>query len=124
MAYYSAKIQKIILYTSQYLIENIEMGTTTKFIRELEKHLPIYFHPTSELRQIIRKQGKIINRNSELKVVKVFDSGDAGGIVCAIEDDDQVFVVSLTHLRIKDEHPLRDMILNYQRQRVNYLKNE
>jgi len=114
----------INLYTSQYLIENTGMNTTTKFIRELEKHLPIYFHPTPELRQLIRKQGKIINRNSELKVTNVFDSGDTGGIVCAIEDDDQVFVVSLTHLRIKHDHPLRDMILNYQRHRVNYLKNE
>jgi hypothetical protein len=100
------------------------MDSTSKFIRELEKHLPIYFQPTSELRQIIRKQGKIINKNSELKVTKVFDSGDTGGIVCAIEDDGQVFIVSLTHLRIKQGHPLRDMILNYQKQRVNYLKNE
>ena len=102
------------------------MDNTAKLIKELEEHLPIYFHPTPQLRQIIRKQGKSINRDSELKVTSVFDSGDTGGIVCAIEDDNkkEVFVVSLTHLRIKQGHPLSDKILNYQRQRVNKLKNE
>lgn len=102
------------------------MDSTTKLIKELEEHLPVYFHPTPQLCQISRKQGKIINRDSELKVTNVFDSGDTGGIVCAVEDvqKKEVFVVSLTHLIINQNHPLWNSISNYQRERVNKLKNK
>jgi len=55
-------------------------------------------------------------------VTDVFDSGDAGGIVCAIEDGRQLYVVSLTHLRIDPDHPLSDNILNYQRQRIKRIQ--
>jgi len=100
------------------------MDDASKLVKEIEKHLPIYFYPTPELQQAIRKQIKILNKDSELKVTKVFDSGDAGGIVCSIEYSSQVFVVSLTHLMVKQDHPLSDKILDYQRHRVNKLKNK
>lgn len=34
------------------------------------------------------------------------------------EDLDQIFVVSLTHLRVKPDHPLRGKIATYQKRRV------
>jgi len=58
-----------------------------------------------------------------LKVTKVFDSGDMGGIVCSIEYNGRAFVVSLTRLGAKQDHPLNKRILDYQRHRVNKLKS-
>ena len=90
-----------------------------ELIKEMEKHLPIPAYPTRELVQLLRKQGVDIAPDTELKMTSVFDSGEAGGIVCTIlEKDGQVFAVSLTHLRIKPDHLLHDKILKYQRDRL------
>ena len=56
-------------------------------------------------------------RDTELNITKVFDSGDAGGIVCTVlEENKEVLIVSLTHLQIKPTHPLSEKIVAYQRQ--------
>lgn len=90
-----------------------------ELIKEMEGYLPIPTYPSKELQQLLRKQGKDIGTNTELQITKVFDSGDARGIVCSIlEEKGQVFIVSLTHLRIKPDHPLNDKILAYQKQRI------
>lgn len=59
------------------------------------------------------------NRDTELNITRVFDSGDAGGIVCTVlEENKEVLIVSLTHLQIKPNHPLSEKIVAYQKQRV------
>jgi len=90
-----------------------------ELIEEMERYLPIPVYASKELQQLLRKQGKDMDINTELKITKVFDSGDAGGIVCSIlEENDQVFIVSLTHIKVKSNHPLSDKILDYQKQRI------
>ncbi len=90
-----------------------------KLIKEMERYLPIPVYPSKELLQLLRKQGKDISRDTELNITKVFDSGDVGGIVCTVlEENKEVLIVSLTHLRIKPTHPLNEKIVAYQRQRV------
>lgn len=90
-----------------------------KLIEEMESYLPIPAYPSKELQRLLCKQGKDIDINTELKITKVFDSGGTGGIVCSIiEENDEVFIVSLTHLRIKLGHPLNNKILSYQKQRI------
>ena len=90
-----------------------------KLIKEMERYLPIPVYPSKELLQLLRKQGKDINRDTELNITQVFDSGDAGGIVCTVlEENKEVLIVSLTHLQIKPTHPLNEKIMAYQRQRV------
>ena len=90
-----------------------------ELIEEMESYLPIPVYPSKELQQLLRRQGKDMDINTELKITKVFDSGDAGGIVCSIiEENDQVFIVSLTHLKVKSNHPLSGKILDYQKQRI------
>lgn len=85
----------------------------------MERYLPIPAYPSKELLQLLRKQGKDINRDTELNITQVFDSGDAGGIVCTVlEENKEVLIVSLTHLQIKPTHPLNEKIMAYQRQRV------
>jgi len=90
-----------------------------KLIKEMERYLPIPVYPSKELLQLLRKQGKDISRDTELNITKVFDSGDVGGIVCTVlEENKEVLIVSLTHLRIKPTHPLNEKIVAYQKQRV------
>ena len=90
-----------------------------ELIEEMGSCLPIPAYPSKELLRILRKQRKDIDINTELEINAVFDSGDVGGIVCTIiKENGQVFIASLTHLRIKPCHPLSDKILAYQKQRI------
>lgn len=49
--------------------------------------------------------------------------GDEGGIMCAIESPDkkQVFLFSLTHLRMLPAMPLAAAVSDYQRRRVRLI---
>lgn len=80
--------------------------------------MPIPVYPSRELCQLLQEHGKDVTTDTELKITRVFDSGDAGGIVCSIIEEEEVFIVSLTHLRVKPDHPLSDKILAYQKQRI------
>ncbi|MCK4475435.1 MAG: hypothetical protein KAU16_01780 [Methanophagales archaeon] len=85
--------------------------TNIELIKEMERYLPIPVYPSKELAQLFRKQGKDISMDTELKITKVFDSGDMGGIVCTIlEENKEAVIVSLTHLRVQPAHPLSDKI--------------
>ncbi len=88
-------------------------------LEEMKLHLPIPARPTKELSRHLKKKGVPIDRNRDLSIIDVFDSGDMGGIVCAIEGDKkQVLVISITHLIINPDHPLSDKIKAYQKQRM------
>lgn len=90
-----------------------------ELIDELKSHLPIPIYPTGELCEILHKQGKDIGVGTKLMITNVFDLGDDGGIGCSIiEENKELFVVSLTHLRADMDHPLADKILNYQKKRM------
>ena len=67
-----------------------------KLIREIESYFPIPVFLSHDLRQVVRNQGINVSIGTELKITKVF-------------------VVSLTHLRIRPGHPLRDKISAYQK---------
>jgi len=90
-----------------------------KLIDEMERYLPIPVYPSKELLQLMRERGKYISNRAELNITAVFDSGDIGGIVCTVlEENKEVFIVSLTNLQIKPTHPLADKIVDYQKQRM------
>jgi len=98
---------------------------TTELIEEMEAHLPIPVYASRELRQLLRNRGKDINSKTELEITKVFDSGDTGGIVCSIiEEDGEVYVVSLTHLITKPDHPLHGKISAYRKRRIRKLSRQ
>jgi hypothetical protein len=96
-----------------------ESGT---LLEEMKQYLPIPARPTKELNQHLQKQGMHIDMNRDLNIIDVFDSGDMGGIICAIEGDKkQAFVISITHLIIMPDHPLSGKIKAYQKQRIKSL---
>jgi hypothetical protein len=104
----------------------LKKGSGT-LLEEMEQYLPIPARPTKELSQYFRKQGIHIDMNRDLNIIAVFDSGDMGGIVCAIEGDKkqkQAHVISITHLTIKPDHPLSDKIVAYQKQRIKSLQSQ
>ena len=94
---------------------------TWELIKNIEKHLPISVYPSPELYPLLGKYGLKINSGTKLTITRVFNSGDDGGIVCSFEQDDNVFVVSVTHLRFDLNHPLHDEILSYQKNRIKQL---
>lgn len=64
--------------------------------------------------------------DEEQLVSSLLDSGDMGGILCALGDADseQVALVSLTHLRIRPDHPMRLRVEAYQRDRTRKLMRQ
>jgi len=93
-------------------------------IDELKKHLPFDVLATKELQETLIKNGVNIKLGERLNVEDVFDSKDYGGILCTIPYEKQVFVVSLTHLKIEKSHQLSRKIIEYQNKRLNQLKIE
>lgn len=82
-------------------------------------------YPSKELCQYLRKKGMDIDINTELKITGAFNSITAGEVVCPImvkmdeiKESDKAFLVSLTLLRIKSDHPLSNKIWAYQKQRI------
>lgn len=94
-------------------------------IKEIEMNLPIPAYPTKGLCQILRKEGLKLDTNTELQITNVFDSGGIAGIICiAQEEKGNIFMASLTHLKIKPDHPLSNRILAYQKQRMKSFSSE
>lgn len=89
--------------------------------RKIEAVLPITAYPGKEYLKLMRKQRTRMSDDQPLTIEKVMYMGDEGGICCGIKpdnDDSQVYVVSITHLRIDPAHPLAPEIQQYQRQRT------
>jgi len=91
-------------------------------LEEMKQCLPIPVRPTKQLYRLLRKKGTSIEMDSYVNIIGVFDSGDMGGIICALDGNkkDQL-VVSLTQLLIKPDHPLIDKITAYQKNRIKSL---
>ncbi len=95
------------------------MERTEELLEEMERHLPIPVYASPELCKELQKLGKNIDTGTELKITRVFDSGEMGGIICSIiEESREVFIASLTHLKVKPDHPLSGKIREYQRERI------
>ena len=99
---------------------------TQQLLKEMQAHLPLPVYATPELSRSLQEQGQDIRAGEELQVTSVLDSGEMGGILCAIESEDrkEVFMISLTHLRIPADHPLRLRIEAYQKARVRKLRRQ
>jgi hypothetical protein len=104
----------------------IKPPDATQLIKEIEAHLPLPVYATPGLSHSLQQQGKDVGADEELQVTSVFDSGDMGGILCVLASRDQkeVFMISLTHLRIRKDHPLRKRIEAYQKARVRSLARQ
>jgi hypothetical protein len=99
-------------------------ATVAGLIEQLHDLLPLPAFPTKELVRTLRRGGVKASVDRALTIKRVFYAGDEGGIVCDVTPSQgakEVFIVSLTHLRIAPPHPLAAPILAYQRERVRRL---
>lgn len=104
------------------MIDNL--ATVARLIEQLYGHVPLPAFPTKELVRTLRRGGVKTSVDRPLSITRVFYAGDEGGIVCDVTPNQsakEVFVVSLTHLRIAPKHPLAAPILAYQLERVRRL---
>ncbi len=95
--------------------------TVAPLLEQMQDQLPIPAFPTKEIVRVLRRGGVKARTDRSLSIKRVFYAGDEGGIVCDVTPSQaakEVFIVSLTHLRIAPYHPLFPAIVAYQRQRV------
>jgi hypothetical protein len=85
-------------------------------IRKMKAHLPISARGTGGMVRALRRDGiKMTSR--QVQIVDVFDSGDEGGIMCALKgtgDEKTALVISLTHLRLRVNHRIAQDARSYQ----------
>ncbi len=99
-------------------------GTVGRLMEQMHEHLPIAAFPTKELVRTLRRGGVRASTDRALSITRVIYAGDEGGIVCDVTPGrgaKEVFIVSLTHLRIAADHPLLAPIVAYQVERVRRL---
>lgn len=99
-------------------------ATVARLLEQIKEHLPLPAFPTKELVRTLRRGGVKASTGRALSITRVFYAGDEGGIVCDVTPGrgaKEVFIVSLTHLRIAPEHPLFAAVVAYQIARVRRL---
>ena len=92
-------------------------------LQQLEDQLPMPAFPTKEVVRILRRGGLKVSVDRALSVTRVFYAGDEGGICCDVtpRGAKEVFIVSLTHLRLAPHHRLYSAVVAYQLERVRRL---
>ena len=91
---------------------------------KMKKELPIPALATKEFIQAMRKNGVRVSRRQEIQIERVLYMGDEGGIGCAVgipKQEETAVVTSLTHIRVKSDHPLARKIRAYQTERIQKL---
>lgn len=99
------------------MIDNYEEAIA--LMDKMKACLPIPIRGTPEMMEMLQKQGQNFQKNYIFEIETVLYAGDEGGILCALKEDKEQgsAIVSLTHLRIADDHPLAREIKDYQNKR-------
>jgi hypothetical protein len=90
-------------------------------IKKMEESLPIPVYATPQLLKTMEKQGEQYKPDREFMIEKILYAGDDGGITCFLKlepGQKTLFGVSLTHLKIGNDHPLAPEIQDYQKKRT------
>ena len=108
------------------MIDNITEVNT--LIGKIKENLPVSANPAKSFIHLMRNQGVKLKAKSEVLIKKVMYLGDEGGIACEVvlpgKQDNNVLITSLTHLRVKTNHPLAKDIRTYQINRTNKLARQ
>jgi len=104
------------------LLDDVEKARA--LVEQIQANLPILVYPGTPLLRSLEQQGINIKPKHPLHIENVFYMGDEGGIMCdisGIPKKKERFLVSITHIRVKETHPLADAIQNYQLERLSRL---
>lgn len=105
------------------MIDNIKQ--TMALMTKMQVAVPIEAFASKALLEVLQEQSdKIVPR--DCRVTEVRYMNDEGGISChldfASDDMNNVYVVSITHLRFDRRHPLTREIEAYCKHRIKRLK--
>jgi hypothetical protein len=109
----------------QIMIDDYE--DTMELIEQMKAHVPISVYPGNAFIRMMREKGIRIKSKHQLQIEQVFYAGDDGGIMCGLRgigDGETAYVVSLTHIKVKERHPLARAIKRYQRERRKALAQQ
>jgi hypothetical protein len=82
-----------------------------ELIDEMKSHLPIPAYASRDLSKYLITNGINITPETEFMITDVIESGEEGGIMCLLDVmKPESFVISITLLRVKPDHPLFDKI--------------
>jgi hypothetical protein len=81
-------------------------------IQAIKQHLPLLAFPSPGLVEDMRRDGRQLEQNQELKVTDVFDSGTVG-VLCSVSAGSEVFIAPLRLLVVKDDHPLHATLIAF-----------
>ncbi|ABK16017.1 pentapeptide repeat-containing protein [Syntrophobacter fumaroxidans] len=91
-------------------------GKHGSMLREIRRYLPIPAYPSRELMKLTVAEGKNIRPTQEVQIIDAFASTDTGEILCSIVAEEDVFIAPLRFIRIKRNHPLFDLTVNYHKE--------
>jgi hypothetical protein len=104
-----------------------DYATTMELIEQMKSQVPIPVYAGKALIRTMRKNGVKIRPKQTLHIEHIHYLGNEGGIACAITGmgkENTNYVCSLTHLRVKEPHPLAKSMKAYQRERQNKLTQQ
>lgn len=94
-------------------------------VARMRASLPMNVTPSRRMVNFLRQRGgPRLKPHAPLRLESIEWSGDEGGIMGVIALEDEMLVVSLTHLRVDPKHPLSGEIKTYQRERTQRLATE
>ncbi len=104
------------------MIDNPEK--TQQLLATLEAALPFEADLTSGLQVQLTKDQYSAGLQRRQTVSKASYAGDAGGIMCDIqpENEKSVIVASITHIRVPARLPFAAAVLDYQKHRAKKLR--
>ena len=104
-----------------------EYQEAMELINAMQNCLPIPVYPSKALILLLKEKNLKIKAHQRLDIIGVHYLGDEGGISCSLKfpfKTEEVYVVSLTHLRLMPNHPLAKNIRRYQIQRIRNLAQQ
>jgi hypothetical protein len=97
---------------------------TQQLLALLEASLPFEADLTSELLAQLTQKDSSAGLQRRQTVSNVSYAGDAGGIMCHIQPENErsVIVASITHVRVPARLPFATAVVDYQKHRVKKLR--
>ena len=88
-----------------------------QLLQDMQEQLPIRVRPTRQLSETLKRSGTELRSDEEMQIESLLYLGDEGGIACGLKwpgAGKNAVVVSLTHVRVDNGHPLAARIETYQ----------
>ena len=103
-----------------------KMPNGTNLVKELTENLPLVCYSNKRNTRAMAAQGLRLSEKTALEVVRVFDMGEYGGVVCELKNTGSArpIIASITGLDFRDNGPVDGKIRAYKNARLAWLVQE